>query len=113
MLPLTGLPSGFSRVKMPPTIPAAWSTPRIAFTLSSVSWGMVPLPSPMTIRSVLPQAESMSSSKVERIVPVSRSTPKTIPTPSTTPKHVSADRSGRVRSWRNAIELKERSIASF
>ena len=55
----------------------------------------------------------MSSSKVERIVPVSSSTPKTIPTPSTTPKQVRAERSGRVRSWRNAIELKERSIASF
>ena len=33
-----------------------------------------------------------------------------MPTPSTTPNAVRAERSGRVRSWRNAIELKERSI---
>ena len=80
--------------------------------LSSVRPGIVPLPSPITIRSVSPQAESMTSSKVARIVPVSSRTPKTIPTPSTTPNAVRTERSGRVRSWRNAIELKERSIGA-
>src|SRR6185503_11627037 len=64
----------------------------------------------MTMRSVSPQAESMTSSNVARIVPTSSRTPKTMPTPSTIPNVVSADRSGRVRSWRRARKWKERSI---
>ena len=73
---------------------------------------MVPMPSPITTRSVSPQAESITSSKVARIVPVRSSTPNTIPTPSITPNAVSAERSGRLLSWRKAIELNDRSIGA-
>ena len=60
----------------------------------------------------MPQAESMTSSNVARIVP--RAARRRTPSPRRARRRtpVSAERSRRVRSWRNASESNERSIGA-
>src|SRR5687768_8337525 len=96
---------------MPPAQGAASRTPGTARTLAALASGSTPLAVPPTIRSVLPHAELIRSSNVWRMVPTSSRTPNTMPTPSTTPKAVSAARIGRVLSCRTARPSIERSIA--
>jgi hypothetical protein len=76
VLPSIGLPSGSSRVNIPPTIPAASLTPSTSLIRSSVSSAIVPLPSPITIKSVSPQALSITSSNVARIVQAGQNRPQ-------------------------------------
>ena len=92
-------------------MPPAVSTPRVGADLVEHARRQRPaLLGAATTRSVVPQAESMRSSKVARIVPLNSSTPNTMPTPSATAPPVSTERRRRVRSWRTERPSNERSI---